>query len=264
VGKIIAVTNQKGGVAKTTSSYNLATIAARKGNKTLLVDFDSQASLTVAMGYNELDFTTNIATLMDNYIAKPKHKIPIIECIYESDIENLYFIPSSIDLAIKEAQINGILSQETILKRILKDAVDDFDYIFIDTLPSLGNLTINAMSAADYILVPTEADYLAYKAINSLMDAIGTIQEHINPKLKVLGVFITKYEPTNVAKEVMEAYKEKYTFLGTVQKSVEISDSIKKGQPIVEVKKLNKPGKSIVDSYNSIFELLSKTIEEDR
>lgn len=263
MGKIIAITNQKGGVSKTTTTYNLGSIAARHGKKTLLVDFDSQASLTISMGYEAEDFENNIATLLDNYIARPSTKAPIYESIYESDIPNLYFIPAIIDLAVKEMQLNGITSKETVLKRVLKDVAEDFDYIIIDTMPSLGNLTINALSAADYVLIPTEADYLAYKAIKSLTGVIADIKELINPSLTIIGVLVTKYEAhTTKARDVMEALKQNYNVIGTINKSVEITKGILEGKPIVELKKLTKPGTEIVESYTKVFHIIEELNKE--
>lgn len=261
MSKVITLSNQKGGVAKTTSLYNLGAIAAQRGYKVLLIDFDSQASLVISMGYDPDGFDNTISTLIDDYITRKNSKMSIYECIYPGRIENLYFIPSMIDLATKEMQMNGITSKETILNRILKDIKEEYDYIFIDTGPSLNNLTINALSASDYVLIPSEAKKLSYKAISYLTNIISDVKELINPNLKTIGIIVTNFEEnTKESKEILKDMDENYNVIGVVNKSVEITNGMKLGLPIssLPLNKLEKPGKRIVENYNKIFDLIDE------
>lgn len=261
MSKIIAICNQKGGVAKTTSTYNLATLSAMKGYRTLMIDLDSQASLTISAGKEPLNYEKNIASLFDNIINKETRNLDVKSAIYPIEkIENLSLIPSIIDLATKEALLNTVTAKEFTLKRILDRIIDDFDFIFIDCPPALGNLTINALSISDYVIVPTEADYLSYRGLIDLLATVEEIKELINNKLKVMGIVVTKFE-SNVkdAKEVLRQLKKKYNVLGIVKKSVTIKDGIYDGLPLVLNPK-NKIAKEIKQEYEKVF----KYIEDNR
>ncbi|MBU5428416.1 ParA family protein [Tissierella pigra] len=254
MSKIIAICNQKGGVAKTTTTYNIATLSAMKGYKTLMIDLDSQGSLTISTGAEPLDFEINIATLFEEMINKKSKNMDVRSAIYPVEgIENLYLIPSIIDLATKEALLNTVTAKELTLKRILEKVVDDYDYIFIDCSPSLGNLTINALSASDYLIIPTEADYLSYRGLGDLLSVVDDIKELINSKLEFLGVIITKYESRlKDANEVLEHLQSKYDVLGIVKKSVSIKDGIYAGLPLV-VSPKNEIAKEIKEEYEKVF-----------
>lgn len=254
MSKIISICNQKGGVAKTTSTYNIATLSAMKGYKTLMIDLDSQGSLTISTGAEPLDFEENIATLFEEIINKKSKRMDVRNAIYPVEgIENLYLIPSIIDLAAKETLLNTVTAKESTLKRILEKVLDDYDYIFIDCSPSLGNLTINALSASDYLVVPTEPDYLSYRGLGDLLSVAEDIKELINSKLEFLGVIITKYEARlKDANEVLEHLKSQYEVLGIIKKSVTIKDGIYSGHPLV-VNPKNEIAKEIKDEYEKVF-----------
>lgn len=264
MSKTIAICNQKGGVAKTTSTYNIATLSAIKGYKTLMIDLDSQASLTISTGAEPLDFEENIATLFDDMINKKSKELNVRNSIYEVEgIENLYLIPSIIDLASKEALLNTVTAKELTLKRIIDKIKDDFDYIFIDCSPSLGNLTINALSTSDYLIIPSEADYLSYRGLGDLLSVVEDVKELINDKLEVMGIIVTKHEAnTRDGKEVLEQLEKNYNVFGVIKKSVKIKDGIYEGVPLVlnTNKELKDVGivEEIKDEYKKIFDYIEK------
>lgn len=260
---IISICNQKGGVAKTTSAYNLAALSAMAGHKTLMVDLDSQASLTISTGAEPLQYENNIATIFDDIITHAKSNIDIIEsAIHAVDsIENLFLIPSIIDLAAKETLLNTVTAKEQTLTRILRTIKDQYDYIFIDCSPSLGNLTINALSASDYVLIPTEADYLSYRGLTDLTNVVGTIKELINDQLNIIGVIVTKFEAqTKDANEVLTELQKQYDILGIIKKSVVIKDGIYDGKPLVLNPK-NKLANTIKDEYSKVFNQIENTVK---
>lgn len=259
MSKIIAICNQKGGVAKTTSTYNIATLSAMKGYKTLMIDLDSQASLTISTGAEPLDFQINIASLFEDMINKKSKAMDVRSAIYPVEgIENLFLMPSIIDLATKEALLNTVTAKELTLKRILEKVIDDYDYIFIDCSPSLGNLTINALSTSDYLIIPTEADYLSYRGLGDLLSVVDDIKELINSKLEFLGVVVTKFEGRiKDANEVLDHLKDKYDILGIVKKSVSVKDGIYAGLPLVMNVK-NDLAKEIKAEYEKVLEVIDR------
>lgn len=259
MSKLIAICNQKGGVAKTTSTYNIATLSAMKGYKTLMIDLDSQASLTISSGAEPLDFEVNIATLFDDMINRKGRILDVNSAIYPvEEIDNLYLIPSIIDLASKETLLNTVTAKELTLKRILEKVIDEYDYIFIDCSPSLGNLTINALSASDYLIIPTEADYLSYRGLGDLLSVVEDVRELINEKLKVMGIIVTKYEArVKDSNDVLEQLESKYDILGIIKKSVTIKDGIYAGLPLV-VNPRNEIAKDIKDEYAKIFDFIEE------
>lgn len=259
MSKIISICNQKGGVAKTTSTYNIATLSAKKGYKTLMIDLDSQASLTIYTGLEPLDFEENIATLFDAMINKKSKELKITEAIYEVDaIKNLYLVPSIIDLASKETLLNTVTAKELTLQRILDKVSDEFDYIFIDCSPSLGNLTINALSTSDYLIIPSEADYLSYRGLGDLLDVVRDVKELINNKLEFMGIVVTKYESRIIDNiEVLEELENKYNVIGVVKKSIKVKEGIYDGLPLV-LNATNDLAKEIKEEYKKVFNYIEK------
>ena len=247
--EIIALANQKGGVAKTTSTYNLACVAAEAGKRVLMVDLDPQASLTILCGMMP---------------GSPEHSVCDLfmggcdpfQCGYEVEkagMECLYLIPSDILLAETEQAVTGRTAREKLLKKQLTKFRDDFDYIFIDCPPQLGILTTNALCAADRVLIPTKAEYLSYRGLRSLLRTIETVREEFNPDLEVCGYLVTMYERiVNDQRDILELLEKDGTVIATVKKSADSYRSVLEGIPVV----LSQPRSEVAAAYREAAEKL--------
>jgi chromosome partitioning protein len=259
--EIYAIANQKGGVTKTTTTYNLAAGLAMRGRKVLMVDLDSQASLTISAGLEPLEFSDRtIAEALQDIIDRKATKSSIKDYLYKiPDFDSLYIIPSIIDLAVTESKMSNAISREHILSRLLNGLSDDFDYCLIDCAPSLGILTINALTAADQVVIPCKTDYLSYRGMRELMNTIETVQELLNKNLKVFGVIATLKERTKDDENVLEQIKEEYEILAVIRKSVSVREAIYEGVPIMASSGKNAVAKEIREEYTKIVD---KILEE--
>jgi len=238
--------NQKGGVAKTTCTHNLGVALANKGKKVLLVDFDSQASLTISVGLEPLHNENNIVSVLK------KNGKPITECVTELN-PNLYIVTSIIDLAQLEMEMMTRASREKILDRALSAVKNKYDYILIDCPPQLSILTINALSSADGVIIPVKTDYLAYRGLTQLEETISEIQELINPELKNLGVIATFYEmKVNDDNEILKELQKKYNVLGIIKKLAIAKKGIYDGLSVTE----QSPSSEIAAEYMKIAEII--------
>ena len=244
--KVIAIANQKGGVAKTTTTHNLGVALAAKGKRVLLIDLDSQASLTISVGMEPLEVERTIVDVLK------KDGVPINECI-EQISERLHIVTSIIDLAPIEMELLSRASREKILDRALKPIRGDYDFILVDCPPQLSILTINALSCAEGVIIPTKTDYLGYRGLRQLYDSIQEIQELINPELEVLGVIATLYEK-RVAddNEILSALKKEYNLLGVIKRLAVAKKGIYDGLAVVE----QTPGSEISIEYNAIADMI--------
>ena len=244
--KVIAIANQKGGVAKTTTTHNLGVSLAAKGKRVLLIDLDSQASLTISVGLEPLEMQRTIVDVLK------KDGVPIRECI-ERINERLYIVTSIIDLAPVEMELLSRASREKILDRALKPVRGEYDFILVDCPPQLSILTINALSCADGVIIPVKTDYLAYRGLTQLQDSIREIQELINPGLEVIGVIATLYEK-RVAddNEILAALKKEYNLLGVIKRLAVAKKGIYDGLAVVE----QTPGSEISIEYNTIADMM--------
>ena len=228
--EVIALANQKGGVAKTTSTYNLAYVKALDGSKVLMIDLDPQASLTILCGMMPGKAEYSICDLFDL-------RTDPYDCGYEvqaSGLDNLYIVPSDIELAVVEQTLIGRTAREKILKKQLDRFSGQFDYIFIDCPPQLGILTTNALVAATKVIVPTKAEYLSYRGIRSLKSTIQTVAEEFNPELSLEGFLITMFEKVvNDQRDMLPQFEKEAPVLGIVKKSADAYRSVLDGTPVV-------------------------------
>lgn len=211
MGKIIATANQKGGVGKTTTAVNLAACVADAGKRVLLMDIDSQGNATSGLGVSNKKGYTMYDLLTGQATAR--------QAVRPTKVKNLSIIASSIDLSGAEIELVGEEKRESILKRALDEIRDEFDFMFIDSPPSLGLLTLNALTAADSVLVPIQCEYYALEGVGQLMNTLTLVRKHLNPALDVEGVVLTMLDGrTNLGLQVVGEVK-KY-FKGKVYKSV--------------------------------------------
>lgn len=244
--KVIAIANQKGGVAKTTTTHNLGVALAAAGKTVLMIDLDSQASLTICVGLEPLEVQRTIVDVLK------KDGAPVSECIQKLR-EGLHIVTSIIDLAPMEMELLSRASREKILDRALKPVREDYDFILIDCPPQLSILTINALSCADGVLIPVKTDYLAYRGLTQLQDSIQEIQELINPDLKVIGVLATLHD-TRVTddREILGLLKTEYNLLGVVKRLAVAKKGIYDGLAVVE----QAPNSEIAKEYKAVAALL--------
>lgn len=208
--KVITVSNQKGGNAKTTSCVNLGIGLASVGKKVLLIDTDPQGSLSISLGYSEPDaMEKTLATLMMNIVNDEEFCLEDVMLHHEEGVD---IIPSNIELSAIEVSLVNVMSRELILKQLVERVKDAYDYIVIDCMPSLGMMTINALACADSVLIPVQASYLPVKGLQQLIKTIGRVKRQLNPKLRIEGILLTMVDNrTNYAKDICSMVNEAYS-----------------------------------------------------
>lgn len=229
MGKIISIANQKGGVGKTTTSVNLSACLALAKKKVLLIDADSQGNATSGVG-GKKDFGKSTYDLIMS-------KESIKNVIQPTVIPNLDLCASNIDLAGAEVELVSQISRETKLKEALSPARTEYDYIIIDCPPSLGMVTLNALTASDSVLVPIQCEYYALEGLGQLMSTIDLVQKHLNPKLEIEGVVLTMYDArTNLSKQVIDEVKKYFknrVYKTIIPRNVKLGEAPSYGMPIV-------------------------------
>lgn len=197
--RVIAMCNQKGGVGKTTTTINLAASLAEYGRKVLIVDFDPQGAASAGLGVNGHELDETIYTLMLN----PKKNIK--EVIKTTCVENLDIIPANIDLSAAEVQLVNEVARESVLNRVLYPILDEYDVIFVDCQPSLGLLTVNALTAAHGVIIPMEAEFFALRGVALLVETVEKVHDRLNPKLKIDGILSTMVDKRTLhSREVLD------------------------------------------------------------
>jgi chromosome partitioning protein len=230
MGKVIAVANQKGGVGKTTTSINLAASIAQLGRRVLIVDIDPQGNTTSGLGINKADVKRCIYDVLID-------EVPAEQVIVEAGLKNLYIMPATIQLAGVEIELSQAISRELRLKWALQPIRDQFDYIFVDCPPSLGIITLNALTAADSVLIPIQCEFYALEGLGQLLNTIRIVQKHLNKSLEIEGVLLTMFDArTNLSVQVMEEVKkyfQKKVYRTVIPRNVRLSEAPSHGQPII-------------------------------
>lgn len=244
---IFSISNHKGGVAKTTTTVNLAAGLAKMNRKVLVIDLDAQANLSQSLGVR--DYEPNMYNALKGQCAMPE--IPIIE--------NLWLTPSHLNLSGAELELSMEPGRENLLKGLLKKLTNPYDYILIDCPPSLGLLTINAMNASDRILIPLQAQFLASQGLAKLMDIIAKVKERLNPELEIGGIIITMYKKNTVlSRDVLEFTNSRFgemVFNTKIRDNIAIAEAPASGQDIFRYAK-NSLG--ALDYSNLCFEFINR------
>ncbi|MGH3509299.1 MAG: AAA family ATPase [Nocardioidaceae bacterium] len=228
--RVISMCNQKGGVGKTTTTINLGAALAEYGRKVLLVDFDPQGSLSVGLGLNPQAMELTIYNLL------MQRDIAIDDVIVKTNVPGMDLLPSNIDLSAAEVQLVQEVAREQTLQRVLQPVISEYDVILIDCQPSLGLLTVNALTASDGVIVPLECEYFALRGVALLKTTIDKVTERLNPKLRIDGVLGTMYDGRTLhGREVMQRLVEAWgdtVFHTVIRRTVKFSDSTVAGEPI--------------------------------
>lgn len=231
MGRIIAIANQKGGVGKTTTSINLSACLAEIGQKVLTVDIDPQGNTTSGLGVDKNTVENNVYDLLLG-------ECSIEDCIVETEIENQSLIASNVNLAGAEIELIGIDEKEYILKKALNKVRKQYDFIIIDCPPSLNMLTVNALTAADTVLVPIQCEYYALEGLSQLMHTIDLVKERLNPNLEMEGVVFTMYDArTNLSLQVVESVKNNLNqkvYKSIIPRNVRLAEAPSYGMPITK------------------------------
>jgi chromosome partitioning protein len=228
--RIIAMCNQKGGVGKTTTTINLGASLAELGRKVLLVDFDPQGSLTVGLGVNPYDITSSVYNLVMD------RGVTLEDVVVKTNVPGLDLVPSNIDLSAAEVQLVSEVAREQVLARALAPAVEAYDVVIIDCQPSLGLLTVNALTAAHGVIVPMEAEFFALRGVAMLVETIQKVQDRLNPELEIDGLVATMFDSRTVhSREVVarlvEAFEDK-VFHTAIHRTVRFPETTVAGEPI--------------------------------
>jgi chromosome partitioning protein len=228
--RVVSLCNQKGGVGKTTTTINLGASLAEYGRKVLLVDFDPQGSLSVGLGLNPHDIELTVYNLL------MERDVTLDDVVVPSGVPGMDLLPSNIDLSAAEVQLVHEVAREQTLQRVLAPAIAKYDVILIDCQPSLGLLTVNALTASDSVLVPLECEYFALRGVALLKTTIDKVRERLNPKLEIDGILGTMFDGRTLhGREVMERLVQAWgglVFHTVIRRTVKFSDSTVAGEPI--------------------------------
>ncbi len=252
MGKIITVANQKGGVGKTTTAINLSAGLGVLEKKTLIIDADPQANATSGVGYDPKTVKNSIYECLVNNI-DPR------EIILETDNPNLYILPAHLDLVGAEIEMINMPNREYVMKETIKELKDDFDFILIDCSPSLGLITINALTASDSVIIPVQCEYFALEGLGKLLNTIKIVQSHLNTDLDIEGILLTMYDTRlRLANQVVEEVKmhfQQLVFDTIIHRNTKLGEAPSFGQTIImhDVK-----GKGSINYLNLAREVLKK------
>lgn len=239
--RVIAIINQKGGVGKSTTAVNLAAALGENNKKVLLVDFDPQGNSTSGFGIEKEELSQCIYDALLN-------DVPVEDLIHDTDSKKVFVVPATIQLAGAEIELVSAMARETRLKELLAPVRDEFDFIFIDCPPSLGLLTINALTAADSVLIPIQCEYYALEGVTKLLESMRMVKSRINKDLDTFGVLMTMYDSrTSLSNQVVDEVRNYFgdkTFKTLIPRTVKLSEAPSFGMPVIEYAPNNKGAKA--------------------
>lgn len=230
MARIIVITNQKGGVGKTTTAVNLSACLAHAGKSTLLVDLDPQGNATSGVGLDKNDLEYNLYDVLVN-------EVPVTKVIYETQVENLHVLPSDKHLAGAEVELVAMERREHRLRDALNRLREAYEYIIVDSPPSLSLLTINGLAAADSVLIPLQCEYYALEGLSELLQTIILVRDNLNPELKLQGVLLTMFQRTNLSKQVIADVREHLgdkVYRTVIPRNVTLGEAPSFGKPAIE------------------------------
>ena len=238
--------NQKGGVGKTTSTINLGAALAEAGRRVLLIDFDPQGALSVGLGFNPHDMDKTIYNLLTS------RDVTVHDVLLKTNVKDLDLIPGNIDLSAAEVQLVNEVAREQILADAIKPVLNDYDYVIIDCLPSLGLLTVNALTASQGVIVPLECEFFALRGVALLMDTIEKVQQRLNPELVVEGIVATMYDARTVhSREVLQTVVDAFgdgVFHTVINRTIKFPETSVAGEPITSYA----PSSNGADAYRQL------------
>lgn len=266
--KVIALTNQKGGVGKTTTAVNLGVSLAQQGKKVLLIDADAQANLTMSLGYNRPDdLSETLSSIMQDVIED--NPLNVQNAILHHK-EGVDLLPSNIELSGLEVRLINAISRESILKTCINEVKKNYDTVLVDCMPSLGMLTINALAAADSVVIPTQPHYLSAKGLELLLRSVSKVKRQINPKLRIDGILMTMVMPrTNISKEITATVKNAYgqrikVFDSQIPHSIRAVEATAEGKSIFAYDKGGKVAAAYEKFAKEVAEIGKKQRKQNR